>query len=341
MMRVNNMRVVDAATEPKAPIRPRTLLNVGTGLLIGFLFGIGLCIAREQLDSSIKTPKDLEEKLGITFLGLLPEVSSVQTRNERLGKRRRRVDQPKLPPELTVHEDPLSGVAEAARSIRTNLMFMNPDHPYRKLLITSAGPSEGKTTVACSIAIALAQGGQRVCIVDADLRRPRLHRIFDRVGDAGVTNVIVGDSTVDDVAKPTLIENLWSVPSGPVPPNPADLLHSERFKKFLSDLGERFDRVVIDSPPIVPVTDSAIISTLVDGTVFVVRAFRTSRRLTGQGLRALQDVDSQLVGAVLNAVNLNRREYNEYYYYYQRDGYRYESVPEPAAPPEQSATPPN
>ncbi len=211
-------------------------------------------------------------------------------------------------------------------------MFMNPDKPFRKLLVTSAAPSEGKTTIACSIAIALAQGGQRVCIVDCDLRRPRLHRVFSRVGEMGVTNVIVGDATIDDVAKPTVVDNLWSVPAGPIPPNPADLLHSERFKKFLNDLGDRFDRVVLDSPPIVPVTDSAVISTLVDGTVFVVRAFRTTRNMVRQGLRALRDVDSPLVGAVLNAVNLDRREYSYYYhyYYYGRDGYRYAPTPENA-----------
>jgi capsular exopolysaccharide synthesis family protein len=252
-----------------------------------------------------------------------------------------------LSPELIVHEQPLSGIAEAARSIRTNLLFMNPDHPYRKLLVSSAAPSEGKTTVACSIAIALAQGGQRVCIVDCDLRRPRIHRIFDRSGDAGVTNVIVGNATVDEVVKPTTVQNLWSVPAGPTPPNPADMLHSERFKKFLSDLGDRFDRVVIDSPPIVPVTDSAIISTLVDGTVFVVRAFSTTRHLGHQGLRALRDVDSPVVGAVLNAVNLNRREYNYYYqYYYHKDGYRPLTPPaaeeeSPPSDPERPATPPN
>ena len=158
--------------------------------------------------------------------------------------------------------------------------------------------------------------------MDCDLRRPRLHRICGRSGDAGVTNVIVGDSTVDEVAKPTMIQNLWSVPAGPTPPNPADLLPSDRFKKFLDDLGDRFDRIVIDSPPVVPVTDSAIISTLVDGTVFVVRAFATSRHMSRQGLRTLRDVDSPVVGVVLNAVNLSRREYSySYQYYYHRDGY--------------------
>jgi capsular exopolysaccharide synthesis family protein len=346
MMRVNNIRVVDLASEPKAPIRPRTLVNLGLGILGGLLLGVALGWGREQLDNSLKTPDDLEQRLGVTFLGLLPEMAEEGGDKKGKGRRRRRLPPTSLLPELIVHEQPLSGVAEAARSIRTNLLFMNPDHPYRKILVSSAAPSEGKTTVACSIAIALAQGGQRVCIVDCDLRRPRIHRIFDRSGDAGVTNVIVGNATVDEVVKPTLVTNLWSVPAGPTPPNPADMLHSERFKKFLSDLSDRFDRVVIDSPPVVPVTDSAIISTLVDGTVFVVRAFSTTRHLGHQGLRALRDVDSPVIGAVLNAVNLNRREYNYYYqYYYHREGYR--SIPSPTAEddtpsdPGRPAAPPN
>jgi succinoglycan biosynthesis transport protein ExoP len=326
MMKVNNIRVVDGAEVPKGPIRPRPLINLAIGTLAGLLLGIAVSWAREQLDRSLKTPDDVEEKLGVTFLGLLPEFAEEKDkfgRNKgKVRSKRRRPDDSPNPSELVVHDAPLSGVAEAARSIRTNLMFMNPDHPYKRLLISSAAPSEGKTTVACSIAIALAQGGQRVCLVDCDLRRPRLHRIFGRSGDAGVTNVIVGNATVDEVAKPTMVQNLWSVPAGPTPPNPADMLHSERFKKFLSDLSDRFDRVVIDSPPVVPVTDSAIISTLVDGTVFVVRAFATSRHLSRQGLRVLRDVDSPVVGVVLNAVNLSRREYNySYQYYYHREGY--------------------
>jgi succinoglycan biosynthesis transport protein ExoP len=345
MMRVNNLRIIDVANEPKAAIRPRTLVNLGIGILSGLFLGVALGWGREQLDNSLKTPDDLEQRLGVTFLGLLPEMAEDEERKGNGRRRRRHAEPSLLSPELVVHEHPLSGIAEAARSIRTNLLFMNPDRPYRKLLISSAAPAEGKTTVACSIAIALAQGGQRVCIVDCDLRRPRIHRIFDRVGDAGVTNVIVGNATVDEVVKPTIVDNLWSVPAGPTPPNPADMLHSERFKKFLSDLAERFDRVVIDSPPIVPVTDSAIISTLVDGTVFVVRAFSTTRHLGHQGLRALRDVDSPVVGAVLNAVNLNRREYNYYYqYYYQRDGYRPLTPPaedEPSSDPDRPAAPPN
>jgi succinoglycan biosynthesis transport protein ExoP len=327
MMRVNNIRIVDRAKDPGGPVRPRVLVNVGIGALAGLILGLGLMWVRELLDNSVKTPQDLEERLAVTFLGLLPELADEASGKSR-RRRRARLSLPTAPSpphhvELVVHEHPLSGIAEAARSIRTNLTFMNPDRPFRRLLVSSAAPMEGKTTVACTIAIALAQAGQRVCILDCDLRRPRIHRIFDRAGDAGVTNVVVGEATVDEVAKATFVQNLWAIPAGPVPPNPADMLHSDRFRAFLDELSERFDRVVIDSPPIAAVTDSAVLSTLVDGTVFVVRAFKTSRHVARQGLRILRDVDARVVGAVLNAVDLSNREYGYYqYYYYKREGYR-------------------
>jgi succinoglycan biosynthesis transport protein ExoP len=346
MVHNNNIRIVETATVPDASIRPRVGINVLIGLGGGLLFGLALAWLREQLDSSIKTPDDVEHKLGVTFLGLLPELE--EPGNPKRSRRRKHRRQEPSPdgvgaPELMAHSRPSGGLAEAARTIRTNVMFMNPDRPCKTLLVSSAAPSEGKTTVACSLAVALAQGGQRVCLVDCDLRRPRLHRIFDRVGDVGVTSVLVGDATTDEVAKPTMVANLWSIPTGPLPPNPADVLQSERFRKFIGDLSDRFDRVIIDSPPLVAVTDSAIISRLVDGTVFVVRAFKTGRHLGAQGLRALRDVEAPILGAVLNAVNVDHHEYKYYYYYYyKRDGYR----ASPGSPREslddaRSASPPN
>ncbi len=174
-----------------------------------------------------------------------------------------------------------------------------------------------------------------------------MHRIFGRSGDAGVTAVLLGDASIRDVAKPALagpdgdeIPNLYTIPAGPPPPNPADLLQSERFKKFLHDLLEHFDRVVIDSPPLAAVTDSAIVSTLVDGTLFVVRAFKTSHQLARQGLRALRDIDAPILGAVLNAVDLTKSGagyYYNQYYYYRREGY---GPQETDADDEASAVPP-
>ncbi|WP_394821321.1 GumC family protein [Pendulispora albinea] len=320
--KANNIHLIEVAVEPTAPIRPRVPLNIAIGAVIGLVFGVGLGWLRGSLDNSIKTPEQIEKDLGITFIGMLPAVeepNAGKAKGRRVPTRRTLQSSS---PALIVHDDPHSGLAEAARSIRTNLMFTNPDRPYRRLLVSSAAPGEGKTTIACSIAIALAQSGQRVCIIDCDLRRPQLHRIFERSGDRGVTNVLVGEAAIEDVARPTKVENLWSIPAGPIPPNPADLFHSDRFKKFLDDASESFDRIIIDSPPLVAVTDSAIISTLMDGTVFVLRAFRTTRPLARQGLRALADVDAPVIGAVLNDMDLNRHEYSYYhYYYYKREGY--------------------
>jgi polysaccharide biosynthesis transport protein len=325
MMNTNNIRLIDMPTEPKAPIFPRTGTNVMIGFAAALLFGIVLALLREALDNTLKTPEDVEKRLNVTFLGLLPEIAEDDVDGVGYGRRKRKAARrikTELAPELLVHERPASGIAEAARSLRTNLMFMNPDKPYKRILVTSAAPSEGKTTVAVSVAVSLAQGGQKVCIIDCDLRRPRLHRIFDRAGDVGLMNVIVGEATIDDVAKPTLVPNLYCVPCGPIPPNSADVVASEKFRKLLDDLGKRFDRIVLDSPPVVAVTDSAILSTLCDGVLLVIRAFKTTFGLSKSGLRSLRDVDAPIAGAVLNAVNLNRHEYYyQRYYYYRREGY--------------------
>ncbi|HVH43360.1 MAG TPA: polysaccharide biosynthesis tyrosine autokinase [Labilithrix sp.] len=343
-MDTNNIRIIDTPNDPKAPVSPRVAMNVGVGLLTGLLLGIALALLREALDNTLKTPEDLEKRLNVTFLGLLPEIAEddIDGRPAKGRRKKARRIKTELPPELLVHERPASGIAEAARSLRTNLMFMNPDKPYRRLLVTSAAPSEGKTTVAVSIAISLAQGGQRVCIVDCDLRRPRLHRIFDRAGDIGLMNAIVGEATIAEVAKPTVVPNLYCIPCGPIPPNSADVVASEKFRHLLDELSEHFDRVVLDSPPVVAVTDSAILSTLVDGVILVVRAFKTTFGLSRSGLRTLRDVDAPIAGAVLNAVNLDRHEYAyQHYYYYRREGYAPVTHGDGDRPSEGAAAPPN
>ncbi len=335
MMNVNNVRMVDPPQEPQTPLRPNVPTNVSVGAAVGLVLAILFAVIRERLDNSVKGADDVENELHTTFLGLLPtrETGKEERRIRRGGEER--------PPELIVHHEPLCGIAEAARALRTNLLFMNPDNPYRVILVTSAVPAEGKTTVACSIAIALAQGGQKVCIVDCDLRRPRLHRIFDRAGDAGLTNALVGEATIDEIALPSMVPNLYTIPAGPIPPNPADMFHSERFKNLLIDLSQRFDRVVIDSPPLAAVTDSAIIAKLVDGTVFVVRAFKTALGISQQGLRALTDVDATIVGCVLNAVDYRKVSSHYYQYYaYRKEGYRPEDIGAAAKGGAASAAPP-
>lgn len=330
MMRFNNIRVIDAALTPGAPVRPNVPFSTGLGFAAGVALGLVFALGKELLDRSIKTPDDVEQDLRATFLGLLPVAGSQAGYGRRSGRKRRGAGGGERQAALIVHEDPTSGVAEAARAIRTNIFFMSPDNPFRRLLVTSAGPSEGKTTVACSIAIALAQAGQRVLLVDCDLRRPRVHKVFGRANDLGVSSAVLDHSVLDQLDLSTKVPNLSVLPCGPHVPSPAELLHSESFSRLLDELQRRYDRVVIDSPPIAPVTDATILSTKVDGTVVVVRAFHTTRDLAKQALRALKDVGGPIVGVVLNAVDLGRREYGYYqYYYYKRDGYG--SKPEQAS----------
>lgn len=319
MMRVNNIRVLDRPRIPKSPVRPNVPMNVGAGVAIGLLLGIAAAMARALLDRTLKTPDDIEQRLNVTFLGLIPEIDKV----ERKARGKRRHTQTEGQPELVVHDNPMGGIAEAARVVRTNLTFMAPDNPFKRLLITSAGPAEGKTTFACCIAIAMAQAGKRVVLVDCDLRRPRVHRVFKTGSDEGLTTALFDESSPEAVAHETRVDNLWVIPAGPTPPNPAELLHSDRFKRFLKELEGRFDRVILDSPPVAVVTDSAVLATQVDGTVLVVRAFKTHKDLATHAVRALQDVGANIAGVVLNAVNLDRAEYKYGYHYYRRDSYYY------------------
>ncbi|WP_437315413.1 GumC family protein [Sorangium sp. So ce385] len=341
MMRVNNIRVLDRPSRPVEPLRPRVATNIALGIFAGLLLGIVAALGRALLDRTLKTPDEVERELGLPLLGLLPEFDKGNKREaelRRANRRGRRAAQLGRR-ELVVHDQPKSGIAEAARAIRTNLLFMAPDRPYKTLLIASAGPAEGKTTAVCCIAVAMAQAGQRVVLIDCDLRKPRLHHIFGKGMEIGVTSALLDDSVIDDEsALKTEVENLYVIPAGPIPPNPAELLHSDRFKALLRKLQGRFDRVLIDSPPLVAVTDGTVLSTLVDGTVLVVRAAITTRDFARHGIRALYDVGGKTVGVVLNAVDLNRKEYGVYHYYgYKSDGY-YQTPAEPA--PGSPAEPP-
>jgi capsular exopolysaccharide synthesis family protein len=293
----------------------------------------------------VKTPEDVERNLGLPFLGLLPAVADAQPAQGSYGKRRsRRGRDPKAPligrPELVVHEYPTSGVAEAARALRTNILFMSPDVQFRTLLVTSAAPAEGKTTVACCIAIAMAQAGRRVALLDCDMRRPRIHRVFGMTNDVGVTTALMDQDKISEIIRPSEVPNLSVVTTGPIPPNPAEILHSDAFQRLLNRLASQFDHVVVDSPPVAPVTDAAILSTRVDATILVLRAFKTSKDLARRAVRSLRDVGNNRLGTVLNAVDFDRRDYGYYqYYYYHREGY---SASEAPASPDSSrdASPP-
>lgn len=320
MLRINNLRIVDRPRVPGGPVTPVVPLNLAIGTLVGAVLGLFAAIGREQLDRSVKVREDLEEDLGLPFLGMLPAVGAPIAKKGAKGSMPPSVTTLDRP-ELVVHDLPNSGPAEAARALRTNILYTSPDKPYTTLLVTSAGPAEGKTTVACCIAVAMASAGQRVVLLDCDMRRPRVHRVFGCKNDIGVTTALLEPEMLDQAIHQTEVPNLSMLSTGPLPPNPSELLHSAAFGRVLDALRQRFDRIIIDSPPIVPVTDAAVLAKLVDGTVLVVRAFETTRESVIRARRALSDVGVQLVGCVLNSVEVDRPEYGYYrYQYYRREG---------------------
>jgi capsular exopolysaccharide synthesis family protein len=317
MMRFNNVRLLEEPIASKTPVSPRVPLNIAIGAIAGIVLGLAAAAGREQLDRSIRGSDDVERTLGLPFLGTLPLASRAEPSKKKAKPPRNAVgDVPTTNPELLAFEQPSSALAEAARGIRTNLIFMSPDQPFRQLLVTSAAPGEGKTTVASAIAVAMAMAAQKVLLVDCDLRRPRLHRVYERSNEVGVTSATLDPSLLETSSLATHVPNLDLLPSGPMVPNPAEFLQSAAFATLLKTLRNKYDRVVIDSPPASVVSDSAILSTQVDGAVFVVRASKTQRETARKAVRAISDVSGRIIGVVLNAFDFRRPGYGGYYYYH-------------------------
>lgn len=304
MLRTSNVRVLDAARPSMAPVRPNVPQGILMGVIAGLVLGLGLALLLELLDSSVTSQSDVEERLGLTFLGFVPSIP----------------DDEKASRDLHIHREPKSLIAECTRAIRTNLLFMSPDKPFKRIVVTSSGPQEGKSTTAINLGITMAQSGNRVLIIDTDMRRPRLHKAFGVSNEVGVSSLIVGEGKLDDAIKSTDVPGLFLLPCGPVPPNPAELLHAQGFGDLLSKVGERFDRVILDTPPVGAVADAVVLSTQVDGVVVVLKAGQTNRDVAKRTVRALSDVKANIYGAVLNDVDLKSSKYGDYYYGY---AYRY------------------
>jgi len=216
-------------------------------------------------------------------------------------------------------------VAESCRAIRTNILFKSPDDPVHNILVTSPSPREGKTTVAVNLAITMAQSGSSVLVVDTDMRRPRLHKAVGISRDTGLSHAIMGEIDVEDAISPTKVENLFVLPSGPPPPNPAELLHTDSFLQVVRKLATMFDKIIFDSPPLGVVTDAAILSRLVDGTMIVVKPNYTTKEAARYVVSTLKEIGSPILGAVLNDLDPGNPTYNRYYYYYYHKGDYYES----------------
>lgn len=306
LLRTSNVRVLDAARPQMAPVRPNVPQSILLGVVAGLIAGLGLALLLEFLDSSVTSQAEIEERLGLTFLGFVPTIPAGTAEGQTK--------------DLHIHREPKSHIAECTRAVRTNLLFMSPDKPLRRMLVTSSGPQEGKSTTAINLAIAMAQSGQKVLIVDTDMRRPRLHKAFGVPNDVGVSSLVVGEGKLEDAIKTTEVPGVYLLPCGPVPPNPAELLHTKAFGELLETLDGKFDRVLLDSPPVGAVADAVVLATQVAGVVMVLKAGVTHRDVAKRTVRALNDVKAPILGAVLNDVNLERSRYGDYYYGY---AYRY------------------
>jgi succinoglycan biosynthesis transport protein ExoP len=278
--------MVQEATAPGAPTSPRRTLNLALGLLVGLALGLGSAVLRETLDTSVSTTDALRNATGAPALGTIPFTGEVK----------------KTP--LIVATSPGSPMAEAFRQLRTNLQFVDIDHPVRSVVISSSVAAEGKSTTCCNLAIALSEAGLRVILVEGDLRRPRVAEYFGVEGALGLTTVLLGRATVDVALQPWGTTGLLEVlANGPLPPNPSELLGSKGMQDLLAELEERADIVLIDAPPLLPVTDAAVLGALTSGVVLVVRAGATRREQVEKSVETLRAAGGLLLGGILNMVS--------------------------------------
>lgn len=302
---VTNIRDHEKARTPTVHVFPRLRLNVALAFSLSLLLGIGLAFLLEYLDRTIKGLEDVESMAQVPVLGLIPVLAGVPETDEALRDR-----------DLFVFKNPTSRAAECIRSIRTNILFSGADRRLDILAVSSPNPREGKTTSVMYLGTTMAQSGQRVLLIDTDMRRPRLHKSVGVPRGRGVSNLILGDAGYEDTIKTTEIPNLFVLPCGPTPPNPAELLLTNRFKEILDELRGRYDRIILDSPPLNAVTDAVVLSRLADGVIVVVQAGKTVRDDLVRARRQLDGVDANILGVIVNDLDLADRKYGYYNYAY-------------------------
>ncbi|MBN2724574.1 MAG: polysaccharide biosynthesis tyrosine autokinase [Deltaproteobacteria bacterium] len=298
-LKTNNIRPLDRATKPGVPFTPRLSINLALGFALGLFAGFLLLVLLFYLDNTIKSQDELENYLGCPFLGYLPLLPpKPEDRKTRA---------------YYIHEHPRSTVAEAIRSIRTNIVFTTPDNPLKTILVTSSMPLEGKTTISSYIAISMAMSGEKTLLVDGDMRKPTIHKTFGQKGLKGLSSLIVKKSTIEESIIETDIPSLHVLPCGPIPPNPAELEQSSQFSIVLNELSALYDKVIIDTPPVGLVTDPAIIGQLVDGVIVVTRYNKSTRPAIKYTRRALSG-KIKIIGSIMNYVDSSKWGSKSYYY---------------------------
>jgi capsular exopolysaccharide synthesis family protein len=305
---ISNVRGLDKAQVPTKPVSPDMRSNVSLAAIMALIVGVGIIFLLVFLDRSIKTISDATQAAGVPVLGVIPQLTSTDL--EGMNDDRAR--------DMYVHENPKSSLAECCRSLRTNILFSAADRELKTIAVCSANQREGKTTIVIYLGTTMAQSGQRTLLIDSDMRRPRLHKSTNVALAPGLSNLLIGEDDYDKLIKPTDVKDLFVLPCGPPPPNPAELLLTKRFEIVLGELGKRFDRIILDSPPIQPVTDAIVLSKRVDGVVLVVRASKTMRDELRRSARMIRDVGGSIVGVIVNELDAR-----DSYYGYGYGGYGY------------------
>jgi capsular exopolysaccharide synthesis family protein len=302
----NNISIVDLATPPPEPSKPDMLLNILLAALLGLGLGVLAALVLEALDETLASPDDIEKKLGVPVLGVIPLLDKGETTKDALG-------------------DVRSGFSEAYYSLRTALQFSTPNGAPSSLLVASARPAEGKSTTAYAVALNLARVGKRVLLVDGDLRNPSMHRVVGVENERGMSNLLSGSVDLAAVVQPTGHENLFFIPCGPLPPNPAELWGGDRLHQFLAESRNNFDHVIVDGPPVLGFADSPLLAAAVNGVLFVLESRGTRRGQARGALRRLQVGRAHLLGAVLTKFSAKATSYGGYDYAYD---YHYGAEPQ-------------
>jgi capsular exopolysaccharide synthesis family protein len=300
--RTVNIHIIDRAEVPVKAAWPPKTKGMLLALVIGLMLGVGLAFFAEFIDDTVKSPDDIEKRFGIPYLGSVPHFE-----NGTAGKKES---------DLLVLNNPKSQAAEAYRGLRTGILFSTPDRSPRAILVTSATSSEGKTLTSINIALVMALAGEKTLLVDLDMRRPRIHKSLNVSNEKGISNILVGGGDWRSFARDSMIPNLHFIPSGPISPNPAELIASERMKRLVTEWTEVYDRVILDTAPIVAVTDPVLLSRLVDGTVILIHSGVTSHHIIASAVRQIRDVQGRVLGAVLNDVDTHNSGYYYYHYYH-------------------------
>ncbi|MDD5617669.1 MAG: polysaccharide biosynthesis tyrosine autokinase [Candidatus Omnitrophica bacterium] len=304
-LQLSNIRVIEYAEIPTEPIGPNRLKGIIMAGLVGLFMGLGLVYILDYLDNTIRSQEDVEKYIKLPYLGHVPAV-----KDKSKGEYEKRI---------IIQADPESSLAEAFKNIRTGIVFSAPPETLKAILVTSTIPSEGKTFVSVNLAATIAMDGNNTLLVDSDMRRPTIHNTFKTDNSTGLSNYLTGSISLDLIINKTFIENLSFVSAGATPPNPSGLLGSFKMEEFIKAAKNRFDRIIIDGPPLIGVSDGIILSKLVDGTLLTIRFGTASMDVIVRAKQCLQEVGTNIVGVILNDVDIEKEAYySKYYHYYSR-----------------------